>query len=352
MTPYNTFQVTDENDVGYDFSVQDVVCVLPNGRHVGAPIELHEYWICRILDIRARNDTDVWVKIEWFYSAQDAARESSSFVASHCGRYERLKSNHSDCVSTSVFNGMASIKYYDETNLNQEPIFADDFYYRYTIDLPDLSISPTPAATCVCGCLYDPSDIAPGSVMHLCPRPKCRKYYHRGCISPSKGKGAPISHLQRVDFLLTDPDTGAALELPLNESASAEPPKKRRRASHVTDPAAFSAPIAALPQKLVRAAAQPIVRGGALGVAGNVAAVVAARRLVCRALRDGVKVEAWPDQMPKDWEKSMPDGWDAEGIELDAAEVTENGVPNSESNISVSGGKRGKERRVKRKRGP
>ncbi|KAJ7165133.1 hypothetical protein C8R46DRAFT_1098251 [Mycena filopes] len=348
MRQYNTFQVSDDQDVGHDFSMGDVVSILPNGRRVGAPIQEHEYWTCRILDVRARNETDVWIRIEWFYSAQDAALENSEFNPGHCGQYERLKSNHTDCVSSSVFNGIKTMKHYDETNLDQAPIFTDEFYYRYTISLPGHSISPAPTATCICGCLYDPSDAAAGSVMHLCPRPNCRKYYHAGCISPSKGKrkSTPTAPHQRVDFLLTDPDTGVALELPLNESASAEPPQKRRRASPVADPTAFSAPIAGLPQQLVRAAAQPLVRGGKLGVAGNVAAVIAARRLVCGALRDGDSTDTWTERMPKDWERTMPPGWDAEALEFQVdgagAEAGADVVPaegetqNSNSTVYVS----------------
>jgi hypothetical protein len=171
--------------------------------------------------------------------------------------------------------------------------------------------------------------------MHFCPQPACRKYYHRGCIASKT-----TTLYKRADFLLSDPDTGAALQLPLNESASAEPPKKRRRASHATttisNPAPFDALLAALPSALVRAAAQPIVRGGVFGVAGNAAAVVAARRIVCSALRDSTGADGWEKQMPEGWEKTMPQGWDVEDVVLGGANAGENGV--SPSKLSVSTG--------------
>ncbi|KAJ7918156.1 hypothetical protein B0H13DRAFT_1993568 [Mycena leptocephala] len=301
MPQYITFQVSDEDDNNYDFSVDDIARVLPNGCKVGKPIEAHEYWIGKILDVRAKGATDVWwVQIHWFYSARDAAAVDRTFDASHCGKYERLQSNHVDCVSSSVFDGLAVVKYYDETDLDQESILPDEFYYRYTINVSDNSISPAPRATCICSCLYNPTDPRPGLGHALLP----------------------------------------TTSLPLNESASAEPPKKRRRASHATttisNPAPFDALLAALPSALVRAAAQPIVRGGVFGVAGNAAAVVAARRIVCGALRDSTGADGWEKQMPDGWEKTMPQGWDVEDVVLGGANAGENGV--SPSKLSVSAG--------------
>ncbi|KAJ6562461.1 hypothetical protein B0H19DRAFT_1144620 [Mycena capillaripes] len=341
MAQYNTFEVQDEDGKGYAFSVNDIARVLPHGYKVGAAINTHQYWIGKILDVRANNPNDVWVRVHWFYSARDAAGVDRTFDPSHCGKYERLQSNHVDCVSSSAFDGLAPVKHYDETNLNQEPILPNEFYYRYTIHISDKSISPTPRATCDCNCLYNPSDTAENSVMHFCPQPACRKYYHRGCIS-SKGTITPCD---RTDFLLSDPDTGAAL--PLNESASAEPPKKRRRASHTTavsaNLTAFGALLKALPPVLLSAAAQPIVRGGVFGVAGNVAAVIAARRVVCGALRDGTSADGWEARMPEGWEKTMPVGWDLE-------EVVLGGEMTPDSNLSASvGGSKGKANKRKGK---
>jgi hypothetical protein len=115
----------------------------------------------------------VWVSIEWFYSPQDAVelnKELSVFIPfymdapnsissdpSHCGKYERLKSNHTDCVSSHCFDGISlcsdffvagysevtglvPVKQYDETNLDQESIGGEEFYYRYTANISDKSI--------------------------------------------------------------------------------------------------------------------------------------------------------------------------------------------------------------------
>jgi hypothetical protein len=91
-----------------------------------------------------------------------------------------------------------------------------------------------------------------------------------------------------------------------------------------------------------------MVRGGVLGVAGNTAAVVAARRTVCAALRDGTFAEGWEKRMPEGWEQTMPEGWDAEDVLLvGGTAIGENGVKPEpgvklEPGVSVSaeGGKR------------
>ncbi|KAF7366347.1 BAH domain-containing protein [Mycena sanguinolenta] len=108
---YQIFQVSDEDGESYDFALDNFARILPNGREVGDPdLQNHDYWVCKILDIRARNEHDVWALVEWFYSASDAMRINKSFDASHCGKYERLQSNHRDCISSNCFDGLARVK--------------------------------------------------------------------------------------------------------------------------------------------------------------------------------------------------------------------------------------------------
>ncbi|KAJ7173070.1 hypothetical protein C8R43DRAFT_978383 [Mycena crocata] len=308
MQTYKTFQVTDEDEKEHSFSKNDIVQVLPHNYKVGDPIEWDQYWICRIKDVRANSETNVWVQVEWFYSPQDAAQKSPTFDAAHCGRHELLQSNHMDCVSSSVFDGMAVVKHYDETSLNPTDILREEFFYRYTLDLQDNSISPDTRATCSCNSPYSPSDTTSGSLMHFCPKSTCQKYYHSRCIAPEET--LPADTRDRA-LLLCDPDTGVQFQLatPLN-AADVEPPKKRRRASEgvsitSTIHAGEKVLLAALPPALVRAATQPIVRGGAFtagGVVGNIAVVRAAQRIVCAALRDNNGSDGWEGEMPDGWQ--------------------------------------------------
>ncbi|KAJ7076459.1 hypothetical protein B0H15DRAFT_863886 [Mycena belliarum] len=308
MTVYMGFTVTDDEEKEHTFRPNDIVRVLPNRRKVGDPIDDLDYWLCQVVDIRAKSDTNVWALVQWFYSPQEAAEEVPGFDASHCGAYERLRSNHTDCISSAVFDGKVIVKEYNDTSLMQEEILEGEFFCRYTIDCKNKSISPPPRTTCSCLQPYNPSDPTPGALMHFCPQPDCRRFYHSRCVAPT---GAPSAAERDRSFLFRDPDTGIPLAFDTLSSASApaERPKKRRRANQAPSAAAgLAALLDALPPVLVRAAAQPIVRGGAFhagGVVGNAAAITAARRLVFDALRDGRKVpDGWADA-------EMPDGWEA-----------------------------------------
>lgn len=66
----------------------------------------------------------------------------------------------------------------------------------------------------------------------------------------------------------------------------------------VTLPSASPEPeelLSALPADLVRVAEQPIIKGGHVGIVGNVTYVVNARRLVYDALAEGRVAEDWED---------------------------------------------------------
>ncbi|KAK7042213.1 BAH domain-containing protein [Favolaschia claudopus] len=322
---YTTFDITDDDRTVHSFSVGDTARVLPYGREDDDTLERHEFWVCTIIDVRAETEDEVWAMVEWYYSAADVLKFDKKFDVSHCGPYERLKSSHTDCIASHCFDGLASVKSYNETDLHQEPIVTGDFYYRYTINTLDGSISPKPSSSCVCGRLSNPADRNPESVMHFCPQSTCRRYFHRGCIASTSRQ----SSLYRIHFLLADPDTG----LPLSHSStsktsSTESAKKRPRRNHTPSSAptvadttaAFELLIAELPQPLLLAAAQAMVRGGAHGVTGNVSAVAAARRVVCGALKDGLRTDGWRNMMPDGWEMTMVDGWDEEDVVLGSSD--------------------------------
>ncbi|KAJ7850560.1 hypothetical protein B0H13DRAFT_1905603 [Mycena leptocephala] len=293
----------------------------PHLAHASCHTDAYEYWVCKILYVRAKGVTDVRFvflarlsisPISTFaglYSARDAAGMDRKFDASHCGKYERLKSNHVDYISS--FSGLVHVKHYDETALGQESIGVDEF----TTDRPSIS----PKNPSLWGSQY---------------------WVRRKETQPQNSPHRERPFRDRLNFLLADPDTGAPLQLPLNESASAGPPKKCRRASHAAipnpSPMALGPLLAALPPALMQAAAQPIVRGGVLGVAGNAAAVVAARCVVYGALQEGTAAEGWEKRMPEGWEKTMPPGWDEEEVVLGEAGADENGVLTPEAKISGS----------------
>ncbi|KAJ7057229.1 hypothetical protein C8F01DRAFT_1153878 [Mycena amicta] len=321
--------VSDEDDIAHDFAEGAFAFVVPNTHVVGQPIDEDDYWVCQIVEIRARDHEQVtgdqvWAKIHWFYHPKDPGQKIPGFNPAHCGDLERIKSNHADCVSSSVFDGLVTMVEFDEESLEQEFIPEDTYFYRYELNASKKipSITPKPKPTCVCDQPYNPSDPSPGAIMHLCPQPACRKYFHRSCVESSSVPGR-----SRTDYLLHDPDTGTPIHIQsANGASSSTPPAKRRRT--LSTPTSTATPtLSALPPRLVHAATQPIVRGHAsgVGVAGNVRAVMTARRMVCNQLQlqgDDAEVEAqlseghrlsdWEQAMPEGWEQAMVEGWDVD----------------------------------------
>lgn len=131
--------------------------------------------------------------------------------------------------------------------------------------------------------------------MHFCPRPKCQKAYHRNCLV--KGKHVdPVSSSRPTRLLLSSPDTDEDYSVP-NRSVRQATSRKSRRQQKDVEQAPLSDMLSELPEKLLAAAQQPIIKGAkfkAGGVVGNVNAVIQARRMVYKAL-EGKGV-------PDDWE--------------------------------------------------
>ncbi|KAF7319291.1 BAH domain-containing protein [Mycena chlorophos] len=356
MTTFYTFQVQDTNDEPNDFNQGSFAIVVPADHDIATKKPLYEedHWFCQIEEIRAFPDETVtgdrvWVKIRWFYHPTDPALANAPGFDPHlCGHYERIKSNHTDCVSSTVFQATVDMISFDESNLEQEFIPPETYYYRYEADMnkksrkankspPAPTLTPKPSATCVCLQPYDALDPSPGGVMHLCPQPTCRRYFHRECIEKNAVAGR-----SRREYLHHNPDTGTPILESPSSSASRPSAKRRKTSSASTSKAKKPVlDLSALPPRLVKAAAQPIVRGqgSGVGVAGNVRAVMTARRRVCNLLQgdDADEVEAhlmqedgenendsqlaWEQAMPDYWEDAMVDGW-----ELDLEDDVEEGV--------------------------
>ncbi|KAJ7241992.1 hypothetical protein C8J57DRAFT_1368029 [Mycena rebaudengoi] len=308
MPQYMTFNVSDEENNEFDFSVNDKARVLPNRHPVGSNLDPSQYWVCEILEIRAKSGTDVWAKVRWYYSARDVAAMVADFDPSLCGATERISSDHIDYISSSTFDGVATVKEYDEVALDQVHINSDEFYCRYHLDTSTKTVEPTPGAdTCVCSQPYNPADTSPDHLMHFCARSSCRKYFHTDCLGTSLFDSPADNDQPELRLLLSHPDTDE--KIVCDDASMSEPPKKKRRGAKRQQPQISNvtrARLASLPPALVRAAAQPIVKGAAFpagGISGNIAAVVAARRLVHVAL-----------------DRGLPDGWE-ETVDLDAAVV-------------------------------
>ncbi|KAJ7173971.1 hypothetical protein C8R43DRAFT_1119365 [Mycena crocata] len=275
LEQHGSFIIVDDDGKEHKFSISDVAAVLPPTGQYNEDTELEEYWMVKVKDIRSKPNGEVWVRINWYYSPEDVSENMPSFDSSQCAKKERIYSHHTEVISSLTFDALVPMVDFLEDDPDQAPVFRDHFFCRYFFDTQsqDCSVqqyisqtlsSSGPSeevaySTCICGKPYAPEDMDLSQVMHWCPRPSCRRAYHHACLQLES------AHYSEDDLicarLANSPDTDEVVIITGEE-------------------------ILRLPSSLVGLAAQPMVRGGTHGIAGNVAMIVRARRAIHTALRE------------------------------------------------------------------
>ncbi|KAJ7895964.1 hypothetical protein B0H14DRAFT_2679809 [Mycena olivaceomarginata] len=299
MIPYGTFSVADDQGQPLFFTVGDTASVLPNKTTIGTRLPANRYWHAKILAIRARRQSslksrrsdpvqtrppDVWVQINWFYSPTQISYGNyiPGFRSGHCSKFERIYSDHLDCISALAFVAVTPMIKFRQDDPDQQPILDELFYYRYHLQTTTHSFSmqvysrtdPDDVGLCgLCRAPYDVKNTDPLHIMHMCPRPNCRCFYHRSCLLEEGYWGPTTDPLLRIS---SSPDE----LLSKTQSVGFE---------------AMNVPL-----DLLTLAGQPIVRGAglpALGITGNSRDVVYARRLVYAAMQGTAVPDAWEDHV-------------------------------------------------------
>ncbi|OXC64997.1 hypothetical protein AYX13_05823 [Cryptococcus neoformans] len=173
------------------------------------------YWIGRIVEIRARDKTYVWMKIRWMCRTVKELRESDVKTGlpkgKVGGREIFMLGREFDAVQpVGTVESHAPVTLYDESNPMQEPFDNDTIFYRSEARTPSLEESAVIQAkanpakttskrarqsdishsrhlfqyqppTCYCTEPYLPITDRP-EPMALCPNPGCLKWFHLGCL--------------------------------------------------------------------------------------------------------------------------------------------------------------------------
>ncbi|KAH9944921.1 hypothetical protein B0H21DRAFT_437190 [Amylocystis lapponica] len=155
-------------------------------------------WVGRIAQIRKRPDGQVWVKIFWYFSGNDTSPYVKSFHAEDCSPMERLVSDNYDLQQSDCFIAVTYMHEYCEADLDPPDLEPHQFFVRTKLYFKKLTVQPQLGLkTCICHRAYVlfPSPTAGGAitddnkpspydadVMHFCPRPSCRRWYHVSCL--------------------------------------------------------------------------------------------------------------------------------------------------------------------------
>ncbi|KAJ7057228.1 hypothetical protein C8F01DRAFT_346799 [Mycena amicta] len=290
---FEILSLQDDENGQENIYLSDNIAIVPHvaGSCTPTALPVEDYWIAKIKDIRATPEGEVWLKVNWYYTHSDLLKYVPTFKPSSCAKFERVYSHHSEIISSTIVAQASPVFRFLENNTDQKPIPANSFFCRYYFDATEFSVGQYTSEESVndtrdakrninisvcdlCRGAYSPEDPDPDEVQHWCPSPSCRRGFHRRCLqkhdlssdsSPGDLIRARLANLPDPGGPdKTDSDTIAILTLKTLKSV--------------------------LPASLLVLAAQPLVRGGGNvsehhGVAGNIAMIVHARRVVHAALR-------------------------------------------------------------------
>ncbi|KAL7284789.1 hypothetical protein ACG7TL_002096 [Trametes sanguinea] len=275
--------------------------------------DTEDVWIGRISQIRCNDRQEVMVKVCWYWSRNDVAKEIKSFRTSQCAPYERVLSDHYDYISPYAFQAVVVVHEYDERSLDPPMLGPCDLFVRTQFMHRKKAFKPPLGAeTCICQVAYNPfpsstplvssegMDIDSASlsenrdVMHFCPSLNCRKWYHTSCLLASNNLDLLPAQTHGLRLLAVTPDEEALFatfeyfyEQESAEDMSNTDQVSLQKALVMLDRSPEI--VTHLPPSLLAVAQLPIVRsaGAPHGFAiGNVADVVLARRLVYDAIQN------------------------------------------------------------------
>ncbi|KAI9642318.1 hypothetical protein NHQ30_009120 [Ciborinia camelliae] len=178
MRKYNNFIIQGET-----FKSNEIVYV--KGK-TEAGTEPKDFWVARILQVRAKNPQHVYALIAWMYwrdelpataKAGDEASPTSKQRKYH-GNFELIASNYLDVVDVLTFAGKLDVEHFTEKIVDGAVLDPKNFYWRQTFCRSTQRLSDLPVY-CICNGHYNP-DIR--EYEHICDNGACQTLYHSKCL--------------------------------------------------------------------------------------------------------------------------------------------------------------------------
>ncbi|KAB8299115.1 hypothetical protein EYC80_001228 [Monilinia laxa] len=180
MRKYNNFIIQSET-----YKSNETVYV--KGK-TEAGIEPKDFWVARVLQVRASNPQHVYALVAWMYWPEElAATAKAADEVSPAGgrrRYhgsaELIASNYLDVVDVTSFAGKVEIVHFSEEVVDDAVSEPDlkKFYWRQTFCRGTNKLSDLPVY-CICNGHYNPDLL---EYEHVCDNEACRTLYHSECL--------------------------------------------------------------------------------------------------------------------------------------------------------------------------
>jgi hypothetical protein len=179
MKKYNNFVI-----MGDAYRNKEYVFVNPVEKGPTSYGDERDFWVARVLEVRASNPQHVYALVAWLYwphqLPQPRAGDDTSDVAdnksgrrTYHGSHELIASNYMDVLNVLSFAGKADVEHWleeDDEDVQQ------NLYWRQTYDQKTLKLSPI-RTHCICNGHYNPDTIMLG-----CQYDACKLWLHIPCI--------------------------------------------------------------------------------------------------------------------------------------------------------------------------
>lgn len=176
MKKYNNFIIQGEVYKNNHF-----VYVRGQDTPKGAVERDKDFWVARILQVRAANPQHVYALVAWMYWPEELPpprTKASDTVNSHSGQrkyhgsHELIASNYMEVLDVLSFAGKADVFQWDEEDDNlQHKLYWRQTFCRETQELSAIR------EHCICGGHFNP-EIA----MEICDNPSCKVWLHEDCL--------------------------------------------------------------------------------------------------------------------------------------------------------------------------
>ncbi|KAG6036180.1 hypothetical protein E4U19_003563 [Claviceps sp. Clav32 group G5] len=185
MTRYNSFVLN-----GFKYSHDEFVYVANDttielqratakNADGGATLQSTDYWVARILEVRASDELHVYARVYWMYSPDEIPAGTSDGRKTIAGRQpyhgqnELLASNHMDVINVVSVAMKATVHHWIESDDDE---VQDALYWRQAFNCRTSQVSSV-VLTCKCKAPANPDKTLVG-----CTNSKCGNWLHYECM--------------------------------------------------------------------------------------------------------------------------------------------------------------------------
>jgi BAH domain len=105
-------------------------------------MDMHDFWVAKVLEIRALDAQHVYVRVVWYYWPDELPSGRSYYH----GKNELIASNHMEIIDAMTVTGRAHVQHWQENDEEEE---VPGFFWRQKYHMLLRSLSVSPSSRCI-----------------------------------------------------------------------------------------------------------------------------------------------------------------------------------------------------------